>query len=39
MELFENGRTAARSFLRTWDWDAYRERFRLPATDAVPAAA
>jgi NTE family protein len=39
MELFENGRTAARSFLRTWDWDAYRERFRLPATAAVPAAA
>jgi NTE family protein len=30
--LFENGRNAAETFLRTWDFDAYVEQFRIPAT-------
>ena len=38
-DLYDNGRRAARAFLKTWDWDAYRERFRLPSTTATPAAA
>jgi NTE family protein len=38
-ELYENGRKAARSFLRTWNWEKYCERFRLPAAAAVPATA
>jgi NTE family protein len=28
MELYENGYTAAQTFLSTWDWPAYLERFR-----------
>jgi NTE family protein len=37
-ELYQSGRSAARSFLDTWNWNAYRERFRSPAATA-PAAA
>jgi NTE family protein len=37
-DLYQSGRRAARSFLRTWNWDAYRGRFRSPAP-AAPAAA
>jgi NTE family protein len=37
-DLYENGRKAARAFMRTWDWEAYCERFRMGAHDAVPAA-
>ena len=29
--LFENGRSAAEAFLRTWDFDAYVEQFRSPS--------
>ena len=36
--LFDSGRKAATAFLKTWDFDAYRERFRLPSA-AVAAAA
>jgi NTE family protein len=28
--LFESGRTAARKFLSTWDFDDYRRRYRTP---------
>jgi hypothetical protein len=30
--LFENGRAAAAAFLSKWDFDAYVEQFRIPAT-------
>ncbi|BBZ44576.1 patatin-like phospholipase family protein [Mycobacterium parmense] len=29
-ELFNRGYEAAQAFLSTWDWSAYRERFRWP---------
>jgi NTE family protein len=29
-QLYQNGRTAAESFLSTWDFDAYVEQFRTP---------
>ncbi len=29
--LYEHGAQSAREFLRTWDWELYLERFRLPA--------
>jgi NTE family protein len=36
--LYENGRTAAREFLDTWDWDGYlaRRLERLGARPAIP---
>ncbi|MGY1667961.1 patatin-like phospholipase family protein [Geodermatophilus sp. SYSU D00696] len=36
--LYENGRTAARQFLDTWDWDAYlaRRTTRLGAEPRIP---
>jgi len=37
-QLYESGRSAAEAFLKTWSWDRYRKRFRLPTTSA-PAAA
>jgi NTE family protein len=37
-ELYENGRKAARTFMRTWNWDRYCERFRMGTPDAVAAA-
>lgn len=38
-ELYQSGRAAAKSFLRTWDWEQYCERFRLPAAAVAPTAA
>ncbi|HET9851727.1 MAG TPA: patatin-like phospholipase family protein [Candidatus Limnocylindrales bacterium] len=35
--LFESGRAAARSFLETWDFEAYARRFRTVGADSVPA--
>jgi NTE family protein len=35
--LYNNGRMAARTFLRTWDWRDYLEHYRMPA--ARPGAA
>lgn len=37
-ELYENGRTSARAFLKTWNWDTYQARFRKPPA-AAPVAA
>jgi NTE family protein len=33
--LYEAGRTAALSFLETWDFEAYKERFRTPEPELV----
>ena len=30
--LYNSGRTAAEAFLSTWDFEAYKARFRPPAT-------
>ncbi|HET9254867.1 MAG TPA: patatin-like phospholipase family protein [Pseudonocardiaceae bacterium] len=30
--LYENGRSQAAAFLKTWDFEAYRARFRVPCT-------
>jgi len=38
-ELYENGRKSAQDFLKTWSWDAYRERFRMCPAVLAPAAA
>jgi len=38
-ELYESGRKAARQFLKTWSWDAYRKRFRVSPAALAPAAA
>lgn len=37
--LYDNGRKAATAFLKTWDWDAYRTRFRPPSAAAATTAA
>jgi NTE family protein len=29
--LFQSGRKAGQAFMRTWDWDDYLARFRLPS--------
>jgi len=37
--LYENGRAAARKFLDTWDWDAYRARHGVGPAIPTPARA
>lgn len=36
MKLYNNGYSAANSFLGTWNWPAYLREFRLEATEPVP---